>query len=216
MGARAQGGAGLIFTEMTNVERAARISPGCAGMYKEEHVAAWTRIVEFVHAYTRAKIGLQLGHAGPKGSTQLGWEEGDEPLASGNWPLIAPSALASGPHNQVPREMTREDMDAVRDAFVRATRMGEACGFDMLELHCAHGYLMSSFITPLSNQRTDEYGGSLENRLRYPLEVFRAMRAAWPQHKPICSRCSTGWGSSTARSNTRPFSPWRRAGRGMT
>ena len=194
MGARAQGGAGLIFTEMTNVERDARISPGCAGMYKEEHVTAWTRIVDFVHRYTQAKIGLQLGHAGPKGSTQLGWEDDDEPLPSGNWPLIAPSALASGPKNQVPRAMTRADMDAVRDAFVRAAQMGEACGFDMLELHCAHGYLMSSFITPLSNQRTDEYGGSLENRLRYPLEVFRAMRAVWPQHKPMSVRISaTDW-----------------------
>ena len=194
LGARAQGGAGLVFTEMTNVAPDARISPGCAGMYKPEHVAAWTRIVEFVHRHTEAKIALQLGHAGPKGSTQLGWEESDEPLVAGNWPVIGPSALRYGPNNQLPREMTRADMDAVRDQFVRATEMGVACGFDMLELHCAHGYLMSSFITPLTNRRTDEYGGSLENRLRFPLEVFRAMRAVWPQHKPMSVRISaTDW-----------------------
>ncbi len=194
LGARAQGGAGLVFTEMTNVARDARISSGCAGMYKDEHVPAWTRIVDFVHRYTHAKIALQLGHAGPKGSTQLGWEESDEPLREGNWPLIGPSPERYGPNNQVPREMTRADMDAVRDQFVQAARMGEACGFDMLELHCAHGYLLSSFITPLSNRRTDEYGGSLANRLRYPLEVFRAMRAVWPQHKPMSVRISaTDW-----------------------
>ncbi len=194
LGARAQGGAGLVFTEMTNVARDARISPGCAGMYKDEHVPAWTRIVDFVHRYTHAKIALQLGHAGPKGSTQLGWEESDEPLREGNWPLIGPSPERYGPNNQVPREMTRADMDAVRDQFVQAARMGEACGFDMLELHCAHGYLLSSFITPLSNRRTDEYGGSLDNRLRYPLEVFRAMRVVWPQHKPMSVRISaTDW-----------------------
>jgi anthraniloyl-CoA monooxygenase len=194
LGARAQGGAALVFTEMTNVARDARISPGCAGMYKEEHVAAWTRIVDFVHRYTHAKIALQLGHAGPKGSTQLGWEESDEPLLAGNWPVIGPSALRYGPTNQEPREMTRADMDVVRDDFVRAAVMGEACGFDMLELHCAHGYLLSSFITPLSNRRTDEYGGSLENRMRFPLEVFRAVRAVWPQHKPMSVRISaTDW-----------------------
>jgi anthraniloyl-CoA monooxygenase len=194
LGARAQGGAGLVFTEMTNVSADARISPGCAGMYKEEHVEAWTRIVQFVHRYSRAKIGLQLGHAGPKGSTQLGWELSDEPLLDGNWPLVGPSSEPYGPNNQIPREMTRADMDAIRDDFVRAARMGEACGFDMLELHCAHGYLLSSFITPLSNRRTDEYGGSLENRMRYPLEVFRAIRAVWPQGKPMSVRISaTDW-----------------------
>ena len=194
LGARAQGGAGLVFTEMTNVAPDARISPGCAGMYKEEHVPAWTRIVDFVHRHTRAKIALQLGHAGPKGSTQLGWEDSDEPLLTGNWPLVGPSALRSGPNNQVPREMTRADMDAVREEFVRAAVMGEACGFDMLELHCAHGYLLSSYITPLSNRRADEYGGSLENRMRYPLEVFRAVRAVWPSAKPMSVRISaTDW-----------------------
>jgi anthraniloyl-CoA monooxygenase len=163
-------------------------------MYRDEHVPAWTRVVDFVHAYTRAKIALQLGHAGPKGSTQRGWEEPDEPLGEGNWPLLAPSALAYGERNQLPRTMTRDDMDAVSHAFVRAAAMGERCGFDLLELHCAHGYLLSSFITPLTNRRTDAYGGSLENRLRFPLEVFAAVRAVWPEHKPMSVRISaTDW-----------------------
>jgi len=194
LGARAQGGAALVFTEMTCVAADARISPGCAGMYKDEHVAAHARIVRFVHDRTNAKIALQLGHAGPKGSTQLGWEEPDEPLLGDNWPLVAPSAVAYGPRNQTPREMTQADMDRARDDFVRATEMGAACGFDWLELHCAHGYLLSSFITPLTNLRTDEYGGTLENRLRFPLEVFGAVRAVWPQHLPISVRISaTDW-----------------------
>ena len=194
LGSRAQGGAGLVFTEMTNVSPDARISPGCAGMYHPEHATAWKRIVDFVHRETEAKIGLQLGHAGPKGSTQLGWEEADEPLPDGNWPLIAPSPFAYGPHNQTPREMTRDDMERVKGDFVRAAAMGAACGFDLLELHCAHGYLLSSFITPLTNQRADAYGGSLPGRLRYPLEVFRAIRDVWPQHKPMSVRISaTDW-----------------------
>jgi anthraniloyl-CoA monooxygenase len=194
LGARAQGGAGLVFTEMTCVSPDARISPGCAGMYKEEHAVRWRRIVDFVHRYTPAKVALQLGHAGRKGSTQLGWEHADEPLPDGNWPLIGPSALAYGPTNQVPRAMDRSDMGRVRDDFVRAAKMGDACGFDMLELHCAHGYLLSSFITPVSNKRTDEYGGSLAARMRYPLEVFGAIRAAWPQRKPMSVRISaTDW-----------------------
>jgi len=194
LGARAQGGAGLVFTEMTNVSADARISPGCAGMYKPEHEGAWRRIVEFVHRNTEAKIGLQLGHAGPKGSTQLGWEEPDEPLQSDNWPLIAPSALAYGPNNQLPLEMTRADLERVKADFVRAARMGADCGFDILELHCAHGYLLSSFITPLTNRRSDEYGGSLENRLRFPLEVFAALRGVWPVEKPMSVRISaTDW-----------------------
>jgi anthraniloyl-CoA monooxygenase len=194
LGSRAQGGAALVFTEMTCVSAGARISPGCAGMYAPDHATAWTRIVGFVHEWTPAKIGLQLGHAGPKGSTQLGWEDGDEPLPSGNWPLIAPSAVASGPNNSIPREMTRADMDRVRDDFVRAARSGAACGFDLLELHCAHGYLLSSFITPLSNHRRDDYGGTLANRLRYPLEVFAALRAVWPKEKPMSVRISaTDW-----------------------
>jgi anthraniloyl-CoA monooxygenase len=194
LGARAQGGAALVFTEMTCVNDDARISPGCAGMYRDGHVAAWSRIVSFVHTHTAAKIALQLGHAGPKGSTQRGWEEADEPLASGNWPLLAPSPVAYGERNQVPRAMTRDDMDRVKEQFVRAAAMGLRCGFDLLELHCAHGYLLSSFITPLTNRRTDAYGGSLANRLRFPLEVFAALRALWPAHQPMSVRISaTDW-----------------------
>ena len=194
VGARAQGGAGLVFTEMTCVTANGRISPGCAGMYCEEHVAGWSRIVEFVHTYSHAKIALQLGHSGPKGSTQRGWDEPDEPLEAENWPLIAPSPIAFGERNQTPQAMTRADMDEIKHAFVRAAEMGERCGFDLVELHCAHGYLLSSFITPLTNARTDEYGGSLANRLRYPLEVFAALRAVWPAHKPMSVRISaTDW-----------------------
>ena len=190
LGARALGGAGLVMTEMTCVSPEARITPGCAGLWNEAQANAWSRIVDFVHHNSGAKIGLQLGHAGPKGSTQLGWEAADEPLADGNWPLLAASALAYGERNQVPRAMSRADMDAVRDDFVAAARRGAAAGLDPLEFHGAHGYLMSSFISPLTNRREDEYGGSLENRLRYPLEVFRAMRAAWPQERPMSVRIS--------------------------
>ncbi len=194
LGARAQGGAGLVFTEMTCVAPDARISPGCAGMYREEHVPAWSRIVEFVHTYTKAKIALQLGHAGPKGSTQRGWEEADEPLPDGNWPVMGPSPVPFGERHQVPRVMTHADIARVKEHFVRAAEMGARCGFDLLELHCAHGYLLSSFITPLTNQRTDEYGGSLANRLRFPLEVFAAVRAVWPEYKPMSVRISaTDW-----------------------
>jgi anthraniloyl-CoA monooxygenase len=194
LGARAQGGAGLVFTEMTCVAPDARISPGCAGMYRPEHVGGWARIVDFVHGYTRAKIALQLGHAGPKGSTQRGWEEPDQPLEAGNWALIGPSPIAFGERNQMPRPMTRDDMARVKLQFERATEMGLRCGFDLLELHCAHGYLLSSFITPLTNRRTDEYGGSLQNRLRYPLEIFAALRAIWPSYKPMSVRISaTDW-----------------------
>ncbi len=190
LGARALGGAGLVFTEMTCVSADARITPGCAGMYKPEHVAAFKRITDFVHQNTDAKIALQLGHAGPKGSTQVGWQETDEPLPSNNWSLIAPSAIAYGPHNQTPRAMTQEDMDKVKEDFVRATKMAMDANFDFLELHCAHGYLLSAFISPLSNTRQDKHGGSLENRMRYPLEVFAAMRAVWPQHLPMSVRIS--------------------------
>src|SRR5947209_3594978 len=190
LGERALGGAGLVFTEMTCVSPEGRISPGCTGMWNEKHVAAWKRIVDFVHANSKAKICLQLGHSGPKGSTRLGWEGNDVPLDEGNWPVMAASDLPWSPVNQVPKPMTRGDMDAVRDQFVAAVRMGLDAGFDMIELHAAHGYLLSSFITPLQNRRTDEYGGSLENRLRYPLEVFAAMRAAWPSDRPISVRIS--------------------------
>ena len=187
---RAKGGAGLVFTEMTCVSPEGRITPGCTGLYDATHEAAWKRIVAFVHAETDAKIAIQLGHAGAKGSTQLGWEEMDAPLASGNWELIAPSPVRWSPANQVPRQMTRLDMDKVRDDFVRAAEMAERAGFDWLELHYAHGYLMSAFISPLTNRRSDAYGGSLDNRMRFPLEVFHAVRAAWPSAKPISVRIS--------------------------
>jgi len=195
LGSRALGGAGLIVTEMTCVSAQGRISPGCTGIYKAEHVAAWRRVVDFVHQHSPAKICLQLGHSGRKGSTKLPWQGGgaDEALEKG-WEVFAPSAIPHAPKMPTPREMTRADMERVCDEFVRATRMAEQCGFDMLELHCAHGYLLSSFITPLSNQRQDEFGGSLENRLRFPLEVFTSMRAAWPKEKPISVRISaTDW-----------------------
>ncbi|GAC1648898.1 MAG: bifunctional salicylyl-CoA 5-hydroxylase/oxidoreductase [Ktedonobacteraceae bacterium] len=190
LGSRAHGGAGLVFTEMTCVSPDARITPGCAGMYLLEHKDAWQRIVSYVHTRTPAKIAMQLGHAGPKGSTQRGWEESDEPLPEGNWPLIAASAVPYGLHNQTPRAMTRADMDHVLANFVRAAIWAEACSFDWLELHCAHGYLLSSFLSPLTNLRDDEYGGSLEKRCRYPLEVFQALRDVWPAHKPMSVRIS--------------------------
>jgi len=193
-GERAIGGAGLLFTEMTCVSPEGRISLGCTGMWNDEHVAAWKRIVDFVHANSKAKICLQLGHSGGKGSTKLGWEGNDVPLDEGNWPVMAASDVPWSPANQVPRPMTRGDMDMVRDQFVAAVRMGLEAGFDMIELHAAHGYLLSSFLTPLQNRRTDGYGGSLDNRLRYPLEVFAAMRAAWPGDKPMSIRISaTDW-----------------------
>ena len=190
-GALAKGGAGLIYTEMTDIGPDARITPGCAGIWNDEQEAAWRRIVEFVHGHSQAKICLQLGHAGPKGSTGLGWEGMDEPLPSGNWPLISASATPYSPINQVPRQMTRADMDQVRDDYVEAARRGARAGFDMLELHYAHGYLMSAFITPLLNRRADRYGGSIENRMRFPLEVFAAVREVWPERKPISVRISS-------------------------
>jgi anthraniloyl-CoA monooxygenase len=194
LGTRALGGAGLVYTEMTCVSPEGRITPGCTGMYKPEHALGWKRVVDFVHEWSEAKICLQLGHSGPKGSTKLMWEGMDEPLPEGNWPVMGPSPLPYGPQNQTPAQMSRADMERVRDEFVRAARMGLECGFDMLELHCAHGYLLSSFITPLQNVRTDEYGGALVNRLRYPLEIFRAMRHIWPQERPMSVRISaTDW-----------------------
>jgi len=194
LGERALGGAGLVFTEMTCVSPEGRISPGCTGMWNSDHAAAWKKIVDFCHANSKAKICLQLGHSGAKGSTRLGWDGDNLPLDDGNWPVMAASDVAWSPVNQVPRAMSRDDMDAVREQFVTAVRMAVDCGFDMIELHAAHGYLLSSFITPLQNRRTDEYGGSLENRVRYPLEVFAAMRAAWPPDKPLSVRISaTDW-----------------------
>lgn len=193
-GARALGGAGLVFTEMTCVSPEGRITPGCTGLYSDAAEAAWKRVVDFVHTSSPAKIALQLGHSGAKGSTRLGWDAIDAPLEDGNWPLIAASPVPWSTANQTPREMTRADMDTVRDQFVEATRRAVRAGFDMVEFHAAHGYLISGFITPVLNQRTDDYGGSLENRLRYPLEVFSAMRAVWPADKPMSVRISaTDW-----------------------
>lgn len=189
-GSRALGGAGLLYTEMTCTSPDARITPGCAGLWNDAQRDAWKRVVDFVHGSSAAKMGIQLGHAGRKGSTQLGWEKMDEPLVQGNWPLLSASALPYLPQSQVPRAMTRDDMDRVRDDHVAAARRAAEAGFDILELHCAHGYLLSSFLSPLTNRREDTYGGSVENRARYPLEVFAAIRAVWPQDRPISVRLS--------------------------
>jgi anthraniloyl-CoA monooxygenase len=195
LGARGIGGAGLVMTEMICVSPEGRITPGCGGLYRDEHVPAWARIVDFVHAQGGGAIGCQLGHSGRKGSTKLMWEGEDQPLEDGNWPLVAPSPLPYLPGvSQVPRAMDRADMDAVRDQFVAAARRAAAAGFDLLELHMAHGYLLSSFLSPLTNVRDDEYGGSLENRARFPLEVFAACRAVWPEERPMSARISaTDW-----------------------
>ena len=194
LGSRAIGGAALIFTEMTCVSPEGRITLGCTGMYNDTHRDAWRRIVEFVHQESDAKICLQLGHSGRKGSTKVPWEGNNRPLDSNNWEVIGPSPIPYGAKLPVPREMTRADMDVVLEQFIQSTRYAIDAGFDMLELHCAHGYLLSSFITPLSNQRTDEYGGTLCNRLRYPLEVFTAMRTLWPAERPMSVRISaTDW-----------------------
>ncbi|WP_405110572.1 bifunctional salicylyl-CoA 5-hydroxylase/oxidoreductase [Phaeobacter sp. BS52] len=189
-GERAKGGAGLVYTEMTCVSAEGRITPGCPGLYAPEHETAWTRLTDFIHAETDAKICCQIGHSGRKGSTQLGWETMDAPLRDGNWETVSASAIAWSDGNPAPREITRAEMDAIKDEFVAAAQMAERAGFDMIELHAAHGYLISSFISPKSNIRTDIYGGSLENRLRYPLEVFDAMRAVWPADKPMSVRIS--------------------------
>ena len=193
-GSRAIGGAGLLFTEMTCVGRDARITPGCTGMWNDEQEAAWKRIVDFVHANSAAKICLQLGHAGRKGATKLMWEGMDRPLEEGGWEVLSASPLPYYPDSQMPREMSRADMDRVKAEFVQATLRGERAGFDMVEMHAAHGYLLASFLSPLTNRRTDQYGGSLENRIRFPLEVFEAMREVWPAHKPMSVRLSaTDW-----------------------
>jgi anthraniloyl-CoA monooxygenase len=190
LGARALGGAAMVMVEMTSPTPEGRITPGCTGLYNDAQSAAFKRIVDFVHTQTSARIGMQLGHSGPKGSTQLGWEGTDEPLPQGNWPLLAASALAYGEQNQLPAALTRGQMDELREQFVASTRRAAEAGFDWLELHCAHGYLLASFISPLTNLRTDEYGGDLDNRCRFPLEVFRAMRAAWPADRPMSVRIS--------------------------
>ncbi|MEB0110817.1 bifunctional salicylyl-CoA 5-hydroxylase/oxidoreductase [Variovorax sp. RTB1] len=190
LGARALGGAAMVFVEMTSPSPEGRITPACTGLYNDAQSAAFKRIVDFVHGQSSAKIGMQLGHSGPKGSTRVGWEGTDEPLEAGNWPLLAASALAYGEQNQLPAAMTRADMDLMREQFVASTRRMAEAGFDWLELHCAHGYLLSAFLSPLTNLRDDEYGGATENRLRYPLEVFAAMRAAWPAERPMSVRIS--------------------------
>ena len=187
---RAKGGAGLVYTEMTCPSPEGRITLGCPGLYAPEHEAAWKRLTDFVHAETRAKICCQIGHSGRKGSTQLGWEEMDAPLSTGNWQTLSASDIPWSDRNTAPKAMDRADMDLIRDQHVAAAEMAARAGFDMIELHAAHGYLLSSFISPASNAREDEYGGSLENRLRFPLEVFRAMRKVWPEDKPMSVRIS--------------------------
>jgi len=191
LGARAMGGAALVFAEMTCVSAEGRITPGCPGLYEPEHLQGWSRIADWIHTHTDAKFAMQIGHAGAKASTRVSWEGGDQPLLTGNWPIISasPQQYLEGV-SQVAREMTRADLDRVLAQFVRTTVWAADAGIDWLELHCAHGYLLSSFISPLTNQRTDDYGGSLANRLRYPLEVFAAVRAAWPEHLPMSVRIS--------------------------
>ena len=194
LGSRALGGAALVYTEMICVSDIGRITPGCAGMYRPEHVGAWKRIVDFGHRYGGCAMAAQLGHSGRKGSTKLMWLGIDEPLEEGNWEVIAPSPIAYSPLNQIPREMTLEDLEVVRDQFVSAARGALEAGFDLLELHCAHGYLLSSFLSPVTNQRSDDYGGSLAGRARFPLEVFDACRAVWPEDRPMSVRISaTDW-----------------------
>jgi anthraniloyl-CoA monooxygenase len=195
LGGKALGGAGLVMTEMVCVSPTGRITPGCTGLYTDEQAAGWQRIADFVHEQSAAKIGVQLGHSGRKGSTRLMWDGIDEPLPDGNWEVVGPSPLAYRDGvNQVPRELSAADLEEIREQFVDATRRAAGAGFDLLELHCAHGYLLSSFISPLTNHRTDRYGGSLDDRLRYPLEVFAAMRAVWPADRPMSVRISaTDW-----------------------
>ncbi|BCW06295.1 bifunctional salicylyl-CoA 5-hydroxylase/oxidoreductase [Arthrobacter sp. NtRootA1] len=194
LGSKALGGAGLVMTEMVCVSETGRITPGCSGLYTDEQRESWKEIVDFVHARSTAKIGAQLGHSGRKGSTKLMWEGIDQPLETGNWTAVGPSPVPYGPENQTPVELDRAGMDTIRDEFVAATIRADEAGFDLLEVHAAHGYLLSSFLSPVSNQRTDEYGGSLANRLRFPLEVFDAVRAVWPAHKPVTVRISaTDW-----------------------
>ncbi len=191
LGSRAIGGAGLVYAEMTDVSPEARISPGCAGLYKDEHVGAWKRIVEFVHGHSHAKIAMQLGHAGRKGATKNLWEGDSEPLEDGEWEIVSASPIPYFPdRSQTPREMTRTDMDEVVADYVQATERAVEAGFDLLEVHMAHGYLLASFISPLTNEREDEYGGALEDRMRFPLEVFDACRAVWPDDLPMAARIS--------------------------
>ncbi len=190
LGARALGGAGLVFAEMTCVSPDARITPGCLGLWNDEQTKGWKRFVDFVHTNSAAKVGIQLGHAGRKGATKRAWDGIDQPLEEGGWPLLSASAIPYLKHSVVPKAMDRADMDRVKADFVAATRRAAEAGADWLEFHAAHGYLISSFLSPLTNRREDEYGGSYENRARYPLEVFAAVREAWPEDKPISVRLS--------------------------
>jgi len=184
----------LVMTEMVCVSPGGRITPGCTGLWNDDQRDSWRRVVDFVHASTPAKIGIQLGHSGRKGSTKLMWEGMDDPLPSGNWPVVGPSPLPYKPHNQTPRELSLGEMAAIKEEFLAAGRRAVEAGFDLLELHCAHGYLLSSFLSPLTNQRDDDYGGPLENRLRFPLEIFDGLRALWPAEKPMSVRISaTDW-----------------------
>ncbi|NUO44439.1 MAG: bifunctional salicylyl-CoA 5-hydroxylase/oxidoreductase [Streptomyces sp.] len=195
LGARALGGAALVMTEMVCVSEEGRITPGCTGLYNGKQAEAWKRITDFVHAQTPGTaIGVQLGHSGRKGSTKLMWEGMDEPLPDGNWPLVAASALPYAPANQTPRELTRAQLTDIREQFTAAAWRAARAGFDLLELHCAHGYLLSGFLSPLTNHRTDAYGGTLAKRLRFPLEVFDAIRGVWPDERPMTVRISaTDW-----------------------
>jgi anthraniloyl-CoA monooxygenase len=190
LGARALGGAGLIITEMTNIHPHGRISPGCAGMYKPEHATAWKRVVDFVHDQTDAKIAVQLAHAGRKGAVPRAWERGSGGLGDEAWELIAPSAIPFGESSATPREMSHDDIADIRDRFVQGARWADEAGFDMIEFHMGHGYLLSSFMSPLANAREDEYGGDLAGRMKFPLEVLAAVRAVWPAEKPISARIS--------------------------
>ncbi len=190
LGSRAMGGAGLVFTEMTQVSREARISPGDAGMYEDRHMEAWKKVVDFVHTRTDAKIGMQIGHAGRKACEPIAWKRNTPLTEDEKWEIVAPSAIKFGPDSEMPKEMNRGDIAKVVDDFVSAAKRADEAGFDIIEIHAGHGYLLSSFMSPLSNQRTDAYGGSLENRMRLPLEVFHAVRAVWPDEKPISARIS--------------------------
>ena len=189
-GERAKGGAGLVYVEMTCVSPEGRITPGCPGLYSEEHEKAWKKIVDFIHLETDAKICCQIGHSGRKGSTQLGWEEMDAPLKKDNWSLVSASPIPWSKNNAIPEEMTEKEMQKVLKQFVSSVKMANRAGFDMIELHAAHGYLISSFISPKSNIRKDKYGGTLENRMRYPLELAKSMRSNWPKEKPMSVRIS--------------------------
>jgi anthraniloyl-CoA monooxygenase len=212
---RAKGGAGLVYIEMTCVSPEGRITPGCPGLYAPEHEEAWKRLTGFVHAETTAKLCMQIGHSGRKGSTQLGWDEMDAPLKDGNWQTLSASSIPWDQGHAAPRAVDRAEMDVIRDQFVAATEMADRAGFDMVELHAAHGYLLSSFISPVSNTRDDDYGGSLENRMRYPLEVFAAMRAVWPEAKPMSVRISASdWveGGVTAEEAVQIAAMFRAAG----